>query len=95
MQPMERGKPLKACPDLSCRRLKACHRKARGKACLKTHYRNDDEFYDFMTAKINRLCRGAKPDPHDTRSDDEKMADLRKIFVERLRELEASEGRKL
>ena len=93
-KPMERNKPLKACPDLSCRRLQTCHRQAAGKACLKTHFRNDDEFYDYMAAKLNRLCRGDKPDPNDTRTDDEKMADLRKVFEERLRELEALEGPK-
>ena len=47
-----------------------------------------------MAAKLNRLCRGDKPDPNDTRTDDEKMADLRKVFEERLRELEALEGPK-
>lgn len=91
-KPMERDQPLKACPDLSCRRLKTCHRQAAGRPCLKTHFRNDDEFYDYLAAKINRLCRGGKPDPNDTRTDDEKLAEVRRAFEERLREDKAPKG---
>ena len=91
-KPMERNKPLKACPDLSCRRLQTCHRQSAGKACLKTHFRNDSEFYDSLTARINRLCRGSKPDPNDTRTDSEKMAEVRQAFEERLAYLVAAEG---
>ena len=94
MQPMERNRPLKACPDLSCRRLQTCHGLAPRKACLKTHYRNDSEFYDYMAAKFRRFSRGARPDPHDTRTDDESMAEMRKVLEERLRELVALEGPK-
>lgn len=91
MQPMERNRPLKACPDMSCRRLKICHGLAPGKACLKTHYRNEDEYFGYIAAKINRLCRGGKVDPNETRSDDELLAEVYKIFQERVRELDAME----
>ena len=95
-QPTEREKPFKACPDLSCRRIHICQKLAPRKNCLKTHFRNDDECYDYLAAKINRICKGAKSkrDPNDTRSDSELMAELRKIFVERLEYLEALEARK-
>lgn len=95
-QPTEREKPLKACPDLTCRRINTCQNLAPRKNCLKTHFRNDDECYDFLAAKINRLCRGykSKRDPNDTRSDSELMAEVRKVFVERLHELEALEAQK-
>jgi hypothetical protein len=92
MEPMERNRPLKACPDMSCRRLRTCHGLAPRRTCLKTHYRNNDEFYDYMTAKINRLCRGAKDDPNDTRSEDELLAEMYKILQEREREFDAMEA---
>jgi hypothetical protein len=95
-QPTEREKPFKACPDLSCRRINRCQKLAPRKNCLKTHFRNDDEWFDYMAARINRLCKGAKSkrDPNDTRSDSELMAEFHQALVERLEYLEGLEARK-
>ena len=90
MEPTERNKPLKACPHLSCRRSKTCHTLARGKACLITHFKNDDEWYDYMATKIRRITRRSKPDPARAElSEDELMAIMYRALKDRLAEFDA------
>jgi hypothetical protein len=93
MEPTERNRPLKACPDMSCRRNRTCHSLARGKACLITHFRNDDEWLDYMAAKINRITRryGTKPSDDAEMSEDEALSAMYEIFQERAREFDQQE----
>jgi hypothetical protein len=96
MHDLERNRPLKACPDLSCRRLSTCHGLAPGKTCLKTHFASHDDWCDYMAAKINRITQrhGVAAEDEDPLSEDEALAEMYKIFRERERELDAMEAGK-
>jgi hypothetical protein len=55
MWSLERDVPLAACPNLSCSQRSQCFLSAAGGHCLKTHYRDRDEFCDAVVAIIDSL----------------------------------------
>jgi hypothetical protein len=63
MKPMERDVPLKACPDLSCGRRRHCLRLAYDIYCLKTYYRNHDEWRQEIIDRINELRKEGDDNP--------------------------------
>jgi hypothetical protein len=63
MKPLERDVPLAACPDLSCGRKKHCLTWAYNTHCLKTHYRNHDEWRQLIIDKIEALRVPGYVDP--------------------------------
>jgi hypothetical protein len=93
MEPWIRTEPLSACPDLPCRRKKICKNLAQGGACLKTHYRNKYEFYDWFAAQIRALSKTNPPRKNQKpMSEDEIMHGWRKALEKRLAECEALEA---
>ena len=88
MWSLERNVPLKACPNMSCRREHVCHKAATGGECAITHYLSKDEWYDELTARIQELRKEGDPDPA-TRylSGEAKAAAVYKALKERAIEL--------
>ena len=90
MEPNERETPLRACPYTLCLRRKTCLKRASLNNCLITHHKNYAEWCDFMTKKLRRLRRGAKPDPERAHmSEDELMAIMYRALKDRLAEFDA------
>ena len=95
-EPWTRNEPFKACPDLACRRRRNCKKLAQGGECLKTHYRNKYEFYEWFAAHIIAL-NNAQPPRKNARvlTEAEIMHGWRRALEKRLAECEAEEATKL
>ena len=95
MEPWTRNEPLAACPNLPCRRQRNCKKLAQGNECLKTHYLNKYEFYDWFTAQIVAYNK-ANPPRKNARvyTEEENLHHWRKALEARLAECEAEEAAK-
>jgi uncharacterized protein (UPF0305 family) len=88
MEPMERDVPLSACPDTSCGRKRYCLKWAYHTYCLKTHYRNHDEWRQEVVDRINELRKEKYYDPvRAAMTPDERASQVYQALKERAREL--------
>ena len=88
MKPVERDVPLKACPDLSCGRKGYCLFWAYHTHCLKTHYRNHDEWRQEVIGRINELRKEKFYDPvRAAMTPDERASQIYKLLKARAEQM--------
>jgi hypothetical protein len=90
-----RSKPLRKCPHLACNRGdKTCRKLAFNVECIKTHFRSQDDFADFMTRMVYDFMKknpGQRNPNEPPLSDGEATYRMRRALEARLAQCEAEE----